>query len=221
MSTPKPIETLVLDYCLAAANLYSCISVKKLLHIYNSQNAPLSDGDFCSILEKLSVEYRPFALFSTEEILTGKSKDTPTIEKELLAEHLYCLGDFDDYNELKELSYGLPYRVLERDKFLRYADDAYVEKTPEYISLRAYFRNIPSLSKEDADELALEAVDMLRVFNGDIGYVLGRVTDLNLIPSNSNEWDILEDLCYSLSRNVRLPSLKGATLNEILEKGLF
>lgn len=216
MSTILSIDNLILAYCRAAANFYFCIPVRKLLQIYNSQNEPLSESDFCDVLEKLLVEPYHFALFSSEEIATGKAKDTPTIEKELLAEHLYCLGDFDDYYELKEQTYGLPYHVLEKSKFLRYADDAYVEKTPEFISLRAFFRNNPNLSKEDADDLALEAVDTIRVFNGDIGYILGRVEELNLLPDGSNEWDILENLCYELSRNVRLPGLKGATMNEVL-----
>lgn len=85
----------------------------------------------------------------------------------MLAEHLYCLGDFDDYFELKDATHGTPYHILEKDKFLKYADDLYVEKTLEFISLRAYFRNIPNLTREDADDLALEAVDTLRLFNRD------------------------------------------------------
>ena len=71
MPVSKEIEKLVLDYCKSAANLYYCIPVKKLLEIYNSQNEPLSESEFCNIIERLLTDKQYFDLFSEEEISTG------------------------------------------------------------------------------------------------------------------------------------------------------
>lgn len=214
MQVNKEIEKAVLDCCKAAANLYYCIPVKKILEIYNSQNDPLSELEFCEILERILMQKQDFDLFSEEEIATGKEDNKPILEKELLAEHLYCLDDFDDYFALKEATYGMSYHLLEKDKFLKYADDFYVEKTLEFISLRAYFRNIPNLTREDADDLALEAVDTLRLFDRDPEYILNRLEEMNIGPKNQSEFDKLMDLCYDVGRKIRLASLRGATAEE-------
>ena len=215
MSVNKDVEKSVLDYCTAAANLYYCIPVKKILEIYNAQNAPLSELEFCEIMKIILIQKQDFDLFSEEEIATGKEDDKPILEKELLAEHLYCLGDFDDYFELKNATHGMPYHILEKDKFLKYADDLYVEKTLEFISLRAYFRNIPNLAREDADDLALEAVDTLRLFNREPEYILNRMEEMNIGPKNQSEFDRFMDLCFDVSCKIRLATLRGATIEEI------
>lgn len=217
MPINKEIENLVLDYCNAAANLYYCIPVKKLMEIYNSQNDPLSEEDFCNILEKILETEQFFDVFSEEEILTGKSDDTPIINKELLAEHLFCSGDFDEYLNLKESTYGIPYCVIEKDKFLKYTDELYVEKTPEFISLRAYFRNLPNLKREEADDLALEAAVTLRLFNRDPESILNTMELLGIAPKTQSEFDIFTGLCFDMGCNIRLASLRGATVAETEE----
>ena len=161
MTINMETENLVLDYCNAAVNLYYCIPVKKLLEIYNSQNEPLSESEFSDILKKILSKRRFFNILSEKELVDGISDNKPLIEKELLSEHLYCLDDFDDYYELKEATQGVPFHILEKDKFLKYADDSYIEKTPEFISMRSYFRNMPNLTRESADEWAFETVDTI------------------------------------------------------------
>ncbi len=215
MTDRKNIEKSVLDYLNAAANLYSYIPVKKLFEIYNAQNEPLTMDEFCDIIEQILEERRFFDLFSEDEIANGKPDDTPTSEKILLAEHLYCMGDFDDYFELKETTYGLPYHILDKNSFLKYADEFYVEKTLEFISLRAYFRNFPSLSRKDADDLAFEAADTLRISVGGPKYILDRMECLKISPKNQREFDELMKLYGDLSRKVRLASLRGATIDEM------
>lgn len=215
MTVKKDIEKLVLDYLNAAANLYSYIPVKKLLEIYNSQNEPLTEKEFCYIIEQTLKEGQFFDLFSEEEIVTGEPDDTPTSEKIILAEYLYCLGDFNDYFKLKEVTYGLPYHILDKNSFLKYADEFYVEKTLEFISLRAYFRNISSLSREDADDLAFEAASTLKFYEGDPGYILDRMKYLKIFPKNQSEYNELINLLSDLTRKVRLARLRGATIEEM------
>ena len=175
----------------------------------------MTEEEFCDILEQILNERQFFDLFSEDEIVTGKPDDTPTSEKILLAEHLYCMGDFDDYFELKEATYGLPYHILDKNSFLKYADEFYVEKTLEFISLRAYFRSIPSLSREDADDLAAETADTLRFFNEDPEYIFTRMKQLEIFPENKNKYNQFMNLLSDLSRKVRLASLRGSTIEEM------
>lgn len=214
MSIDKELEKSVSDYCNAAANLYYCISARKLLEIYNSQNKPMSEEKFSEILESLLAQKQFFDFFSADEIENGVHDDTPIIEKELLSEHLYCLGDFADYFELKAATRGLPYHILEKEQFLKYADEFYVEKTPDFISLRAYFRSIPSLTRVESDDLAHETIDTMRLFDRDSEYVFERMKKMNILPEKQCEIDDLTELLYSVSRTIRLATLRGATVEE-------
>lgn len=215
MSVNTELENKVLDYCNAAANLYYCIPVKKLAEIYNSQNDPLTLTEFCGILDSLLSRKQFFDIFSKSEIEDGIEDDkTPTAEKELLAENLYSLGDFEDYFKLQSLAFGHPFYVPEKERFLKYADEFYAEKTPEFISFRAYFRNIPSLSKEEADDLANESVLTLRLFNRDPSYIFDRMEQLKIAPKSQAERDRLTDLIIAVGRSIRLPCFRGATAEE-------
>ena len=53
MTVKKDIQKSVLDYLNAAVNLYYYIPIKKLLEIYNSQNEPLTQEEFCDIIEQI------------------------------------------------------------------------------------------------------------------------------------------------------------------------
>lgn len=218
MTDKKIVEKAVLDYCNAAANLYGFIPVRKLFEIYNSQNDPLTEKELCDTLEKILTEPRNFDLFSKEELESGEPEtdDTPTLEKILLAEYLYIMGDFDDYYELEEKTRGLPYHILEKDKFLKYTDELYVEKTLEFISLRAYFRSISELSREEADDFALDAAYTMRLFDNSPEMILQRMKATKTEPKNRRELERFLRLCHDMGCKLRLASLRGATTEELL-----
>ena len=46
------------------------------------------------------------------------------------------------------------YYVPKKEKLLRYKDDVFYEKSLEFIDLRAFLRNLPYLTKEQADNIA-------------------------------------------------------------------
>lgn len=207
MITNQEVEKLVLDYCNAASNLYYALPVKKILEIYNMQNKPLSEAEFSEILEKILMQPQFFDVFSKSELDTGEEDNAPILEKELLSEHLYCMGDFESYYELQESACGMPYHILDEEHFLKYADEQYVEKTLEFIAIRAYFRNLPGLTKEIADDLAHEAVDVLRIFDGDPGILFQRMDALEIMPKNESEEERLTELLGDLMYTIRRPAL--------------
>ena len=84
--------------------------------------------------------------------------ETPALEQEILAEYLYFF-EFDDdsldkYEMLKYRQIGKKFCVLDKEQFLRYEDDCYFKKTPDFLEMRSFLRNETGLSKEDADDYA-------------------------------------------------------------------
>lgn len=153
----KETQDLLYRYFAAAANLYGVIEIGKLLKIYNSQNEPVSEEDFLSFVEIMNFKGKYFCVFNQDDIYDDGS-ETPALEQEILAEYLYFF-EFDDDSldkdeMLKYRQIGKKFCVLDKEQFLRYEDDCYFKKTPDFLEMRSFLRNKTGLSKEDADDYA-------------------------------------------------------------------
>ena len=51
------------------------------------------------------------------------------MDQELVAEHLYAVGE-EDYYKLEAAQEGKPWYLPDRERFLAYADSSYTKKTP-------------------------------------------------------------------------------------------
>ena len=123
----KETQDLLYRYFAAAANLYGVIEIGKLLKIYNSQNEPVSEEDFLSFVENMNFKGKYFCVFNQDDI-------------------------YDDGSEYRQI--GKKFCVLDKEQFLRYEDDCYFKKTPDFLEMRSFLRNETGLSKEDADDYA-------------------------------------------------------------------
>lgn len=162
----KGTKDLLYRYFAAAANLYGVIEIGKLLKIYNSQNEPVSDEDFLSFVENMNFKGKYFCVFNQDDIHDDGS-ETPALEQEILAEYLYFF-EFDDdsldkYEMLKYRQIGKKFCVLDKEQFLRYEDDCYFKKTPDFLEMRSFLRNETGLSKEDADDYANDIMICLQL----------------------------------------------------------
>ena len=151
----KETQDLLYRYFAATANLYGVIEIGKLLKIYNSQNEPVSEEDFLSFVENMNFKGKYFCVFNQDDIYDDGS-ETPALEQEILAEYLYFF-EFDDdsldkYEMLKYRQIGKKFCVLDKEQFLRYEDDYYFKKTPDFLEMRSFLRNETGLSKDDADD---------------------------------------------------------------------
>ena len=125
--------------------------------IYNNQNEPVSEKDFLSFVENMNFKGKYFCVFNQDDIYDDGS-ETPALEQEILAEYLYFF-EFDDdsldkYEMLKYRQIGKKFCVLDKEQFLRYEDDCYFKKTPDFLEMRSFLRNETGLSKDDADDYA-------------------------------------------------------------------
>ena len=96
-------------------------------------------------------------MFNQDDIYDDGS-ETLALEQEILAEYLYFFEVDDDsldkYEMLKYRQIGKKFCVLDKEQFLRYEDDCYFKKTPDFLEMRSFLRNETGLSKEDADDYA-------------------------------------------------------------------
>ena len=72
-------------------------------------------------------------------------------------QNIFTFFEFDDdsldkYEMLKYRQIGKKFCVLDKEQFLRYEDDCYFKKTPDFLEMRSFLRNETGLSKDDADD---------------------------------------------------------------------
>ena len=211
-------KQLLKRYFNAAANLYGMIRLYKLLEIYNSQNEPISEEDFLAFADEIDSEKEQFELVSDEEVFDGVLTTNP-LSRWLAAEYLYALGDFDDFEKIFENTIGITYYVPNKKKFLKYEDEFYFEKTPEYIELRAFIRSMPDLSKERADSIAEEieanlSLDLGEDEDENIEYAIANAMRLGLnVDGQERE---LYRLVFEFDKNLRKHVYAGHTHKEVL-----
>ena len=167
----KETRILLERYLDAASNLYGIIRLSKLLSIYNSQNEPITEKAFLDFIEEIDVNEKFYDFIGEDEFYDDIDMVTP-IERDLVAKYLVIDDDLSLYDEVKKGQVGKPYYVPEKAKLLKYEDEFYHEKTLSFISLRAFFRNQSSLTKEIADEITEDIYNSANVFNGDVARVV-------------------------------------------------
>ena len=110
----------------------------------------MSEEDFLSFVENMNFKGKYFCVFNQDDIYDDGS-ETLALEQEILAEYLYFFEVDDDsldkYEMLKYRQIGKKFCVLDKEQFLRYEDDCYFKKTPDFLEMRSFLRNETGLSK--------------------------------------------------------------------------
>lgn len=199
-------------YFEAANNLYSLISLRMLLTIYNRQNTPVSQEDFLQAADVISHEKHYFAVLRPEVFSENISPSLP-IDQEIVAEHLYAVGD-DYYYEMCEKHADEPWYIPDREEFLRYADHDYVEKTPQFMAVVQYLHNTQRKLHCPPLDIAIEFSDMLRM-DTSMENILHDGQRLGIQLRNQQDFKTFLNLLLEQSQHTRRYSLRGHTPSEL------
>lgn len=209
----KETAQLLNKYFDAASNLYGIVPLRTLLRIYNSQNEQISEEAFVNFVESIYLDTKYYSIFATDELSPNPPK-IKTINKNLVAEYL-CFNDYEEYFEVSNLQIGKQYYIPDKKQFLKYVDDCYFEKTLEFISLRAFLRNLPNLEKEKADSLANDIEMIISMEKGNLTPAVQRAAQFGLDFDNASIRSEFSRLCNDLCNNTRMHIHCGHTPNEL------
>ena len=210
----EEVKNLLEDYMAAAANLYGIIPLWKFLEIYNSQNEPVTESEFREFVENLDTKDKYYDFVGQEDI-DENAPETEMMNKEIVAEYLY-MEDWDEYKAVKELQKMADYYIPKKERFLRYKDDFFYEKALEFIDVRAFLRNLPYMSKEEADGIAEDTLFLLQIDNeNDITSAVQNAIRLGLKDSDKAKLKEFCGLVMELNDNVRKNCYLGHTRKEV------
>ena len=209
-------KTLLSDYFQACANLYGVIPLKSFLKIYNSQNEAVSEDDFIDFVENFDFTGKDYDILGEDEVY--ENTDTlELIDKDLAKEYCYIFNDWDEYTQVKEGQFGIPYYVPSKEKLLKYKNEDYFEKNIEFIELRAFLRNQSYLTKENADSIAEDIVSLLAIDEDSIGFAADDAIRMGLKIEQESVKEQFLRLLYHMDKNVRKHVYSGHTKAELGE----
>ena len=211
------VKQLLEDYFSATANLYGIIPLWKFLEIYNSQNEPITEEEFKKFVEDFDFEGKFYDIIGEDEVF-DKDEPTPLMMYDLTAEYLYADGSFDEFIDMRNFQTMFEYYVPKKEKLLRYKDDVFHEKSLEFIDLRAFLRNLPYLTKEQADNIAEDVhldLCMMKPDEDDWEYIVGWAVQHGFKDKETDNFEKFLKLCFILNDHVRKHWFCGHTASEV------
>ena len=144
-------KELLRSYFAAFANLYGITPLYRALRIIQKQNPELelTEEDFLSFVTEVEEEEHFYIIAGAEDIYIDVNDPTPPMKREIVAEHLYAVDDFDSYDELRAEQEGKPFYIPEKEALLKYQDDFYIEETKEALALGTFLRDKLKLKRAD------------------------------------------------------------------------
>lgn len=134
------------EYFNAFVSLYGIIPIDKLLSLMSEYEAqPITEHDF----------------FDAYKILSTTQQFFYYLDNALVAEALFL--DKEDYMNTRQAQVGKPYAHLPKNEFLKYADDQYIEKTPQYFAIAQFLQKTFRVSVKRGEALARDIAGLCQV----------------------------------------------------------
>lgn len=200
------------SYFDAACTLYAKISLRMLYKIYSSQNPPVSQEDFLEAAEIISHEKNSYAILP-QEVFHEDAAPFQPMDQELVADHLYSIGD-EHYYELEESQEGKPWYIPPRETFLKYTDQFYTEKTPQFQAMEDYLSNTQRKLHCPPAEVTEEFVMVLGMDHS-TQYAVDEGQRLGVRFRNQQDFRAFLQLLLELSHHTRRYGLRGHTPAEL------
>lgn len=197
------------DYFDAASNLYARIPLRMLYEIYNSQNPPISEDDFLDAAEVISHGRNHYTIVPRKVFYP----DSPETELELVAEHLYALGD-DEYYKVEQAQADKKWYIPIREDFLKYSDSFYTEETPQLLALTNFLRNTQKKLRCPPLDVTEELVMLFRL-DQTLQEILNDARRFGVSFQTQADLRLFIKLCLDLSHHTRRYIHNGHTPAEL------
>ena len=216
----KETEELLRAYFDAFSNLYGIMPLYRALRIIRKQNPELvlTEEEFLSFASEMEQEDHYYIIAGEEEIYDDIEEPTPPMKREIIAEYLYAVDDFESSEELKAKQEGKRFYIPEKEKLLKYQDNCYVEETKEALALGAFLRD--KLKLKRADDVLEDLTLTAQFETKDPQMVIGEVERLAGRGCFGSVERINEFFQYyfAMCNATRLASNRGFTPNEMGER---
>lgn len=197
----------------AANNLYARIPLDKLYDLCSRYLSPISQEDFLDVAEIIAHERGNHYAVIRREIFHEELPPGGPMDRELIAEHLYSVGD-EYYYALEKQQEGKPWYTPDWSEFVKYADQFFIESTPQQYLLTRYLQNTQRKLRCPPIEITEEFSSQLRM-DEDIQHIIDEGQRLGVRFQDQQDFRDFLDLLLKLSHHTRRYSHRGHTSAEL------
>ena len=216
----RETKDLLRSYFDAFSHLYGITPLYRALRIIQKQNPELAltEEDFLTFVDEIEQEDHFYIIAGEEDIYCDVNDPTPPLKREIIAEHLYAIDDFDSYDELRAQQEGKAFYVPEKETLLKYREDFYFEETKESLALGAFLHD--QLKLKRADDILENLQLVARMGDPEpqwIIYEVERMAGKGCLGTIEQVGEFFR-YYFAMYNNTRLVSNRGFTPNELSER---
>lgn len=197
----------------AASNLYALIPLEKLYDLCRQYLSPISREDFLEATEVIAHDDRNHYAIVQWSVFHEELPPGGPMDRELVAEHLYAVGD-EYYYELEKSQQGKPWYIPDWAEFSKYADEYYVEPTPQQQNLTRYLQNTQRKLHCPATEVVEELCCLLRM-DEELQHIIDEAQRLGVRFESQQDFRSFLALLLKLRHQTRLYIHRGHTPAEL------
>jgi len=197
----------------AACNLYALISLEKLFDLCRLYLPRISQEGFLAAVEIIAHENRNYYAIVRKEIFHEELGPGGPMDRELVAEHLYAVGD-EYYYAMEKDHEGKPWYTPPWEEYVKYADGWYTEDTPQQQYLIRFLRNTQQDLICPAEEILDEIVLHLRM-DAKLQDIIDDAQRFGVRFETPEDFRSFLRLLLKLNRHTRRYSLRGHTPAEL------
>lgn len=211
----KEQTELLEKYFEAMGNFYCIIPLKKVYDIINGQyEENYSEDDFLKFAEAVPFNKRLHCDLVGEDF--DDDSKTPIFERNIVHESM--LVDYDVYDNLMYSKSGKnDYYIPPKEELLKYADDLYEPKSPQYRAMRSFVERYKDVSAREAEDCLFELMFNIRDGVSSPLEVVNEMSRFNDIHIYAEHYYEFEPLFIDLYNHTRNPHLNGYTPEEYLQ----
>lgn len=197
----------------AANNLYATISLKELYGLCSRYLPSVTEEDFLDTAEVIAHERSNHYAIVRREIFREELPPGGPMDQELVAHHLYDLGD-EYYYELVKQQEGKSLYAPDWAEFAKYADQFYMESTPQQQNMIGYLQNTQRKLHCPPTEVVKELRCLLRM-DESLQYIINEGLRLGVCFQNQMDFHSFLVQLLDLSHHTRRYSHRGHTPAEL------
>lgn len=190
------------QYILAMTSLYGAFPMDMPYEVYNKQNAiSLDYNDYLDIRSMLNERRQSFYIFGG--LIVSFYFEFPNMQEEL--------------RDMLVKRYDKPFYIPPKNELLKYADDSYFPKTPEYLALKDFIVKELKLEYSKANNL-LDNISTACSMGEPIESIIEDVNRFGVELDDMKQLKEFFQLVTDLGNNSRIWENGGHTPAEIFEK---
>ena len=202
-------------YFEAMGYFYYIIPLKKVYDIINMQyGESYSKDGFLKFSEAVPLNKGLHCDLVGEDF--DDDSKTPIFERNLVHESI--LENYNVYYDLMNSKNDkIEYYIPPKEELLKYTDDLYVPKSPQFIAMRSFIERYKNVSTEKAEDYLYEFIFNIRDgVSSPLTFVniLSKYSDIHIYAEHYYEFEVLYIDLYNHTRN---PRLNGYTPEEYLQ----